>query len=131
MLHFMLDFPENEKDSRKLKKVQALVQHFSNLDIYVSKQNISIDKSFINYEEEKREEKLCSLYIQIWNQCLYSLSSHCPRFTSDPMKKVICENLGQVLNLVSEYIYIIYTIYIYIYIYVIHILCIHLIYIYM
>ena len=66
MLHSMLDFPENEKNSRKLKKVQALVQHFSNLNIYVPKQNISIDKSFINYEEEKREEeKLCSLYIQI------------------------------------------------------------------
>ena len=66
MLHSMLDFPENEGDSRKLKKVQALVQHFSNLDMCVPKQNISIDKSFINYKEGKREEeKLCSLYIQI------------------------------------------------------------------
>ena len=45
--------------------MHALVQHFSNLDIYVPKQNISIDKNFINYEEEKMEEKLCSLYKQI------------------------------------------------------------------
>ena len=28
MLHFMLDFQENEGDSRALKKVQELVQHF-------------------------------------------------------------------------------------------------------
>ena len=47
----MLDFLENEKDSRRLKKVQAVVQNFSNLEIYVPKQNISIDKSFMNYEE--------------------------------------------------------------------------------
>ena len=38
MLHAMLDFPENEVDNRKLKKVQELVQHFreqlvSNVDI--------------------------------------------------------------------------------------------------
>ena len=66
MLHSLLDIPENEGDSTKLKKLLALVQHFSNLDIYVPKTNIRIDKSLINYEEEKREEeKLCSLYIQI------------------------------------------------------------------
>ena len=66
MLHSMLEFSGNEKHNRKLKKVQALVQHFSNSDIYVSKQTISIDKTFKNYEEEKREEeKLCSLHIQI------------------------------------------------------------------
>ena len=29
MLHSLLDFPENERDSRKLKKVQKLVQQFS------------------------------------------------------------------------------------------------------
>ena len=34
----MLDFQENEGDSRKLKKVQELVQHFRH---YVSKQNIT------------------------------------------------------------------------------------------
>ena len=29
MLHSLLDFPENERDSRKLKKVQKLLQQFS------------------------------------------------------------------------------------------------------
>ena len=33
MLHSVLNFPENEGDSQKLKKLQALVQHFSNGDI--------------------------------------------------------------------------------------------------
>ena len=42
MLHFMLDFPENEGDSRKLKKVEELVQHFSGqCRHYVPKQNIT------------------------------------------------------------------------------------------
>ena len=42
MLHFVLDFPENEGDSRKLKKVQELFQHFSEqCSHYVSKQNIT------------------------------------------------------------------------------------------
>ena len=70
----MLDFPENEKDSSRLKKVQAVVQNFSNLDIYVLKQNVSIDKSFMNYEEWKSEkEKRCSLDIQISSKCQHSL----------------------------------------------------------
>ena len=29
MLHSMLSFPENEGDSRKLKKAEQIVQHFS------------------------------------------------------------------------------------------------------
>ena len=40
----MLDFPENEGDSRKLKKVQELVQHFCGEQCsrhYVPKQNIT------------------------------------------------------------------------------------------
>ena len=42
MLHSMLDFPENERDSRKLKKVQELVQHFrEQCRRYVPKQNMT------------------------------------------------------------------------------------------
>ena len=69
MLHSMLDFPENEGDSRKLKKVQELLQHFQEqCRHYVPKQNItySIDESkrSINYEANKRrvKKKNCSLY---------------------------------------------------------------------
>ena len=41
MLHSMLGFPENEEDSKKLKKVEKLVQHFSEqCSHYVPKQNI-------------------------------------------------------------------------------------------
>ena len=41
MLHFRLDFPGNEGDSRKLKKVQELVKHLSEqCKHYVPKQNI-------------------------------------------------------------------------------------------
>ena len=65
----MINFPENEGDSRKLKKVQELVQHFQEqCRHYVSKQNItySIDQStrLINYEAKKRREKKknCGLY---------------------------------------------------------------------
>ena len=57
MLHSMFDFPENKRHNRKLKKVQQLVQHFSEQCRHVPKQNIGIDESLINYEEEKREEK--------------------------------------------------------------------------
>ena len=69
MLHSMLNIPENEGDSRKLKKVQELVQHFQEqCRNYVPKQNItySIDESTrtINYEAKKRKEKNknCSLH---------------------------------------------------------------------
>ena len=69
MLHSMLNIPENEEDSRKLKKVQELVQHFQEqCTHYVPKQNItySIDESTrtINYEAKKRKEKNknCSLH---------------------------------------------------------------------
>ena len=45
----MLDFPQIEGDSRKLKKVQELVQHFcKQCKHYVTKENItyrSIDES--------------------------------------------------------------------------------------
>ena len=60
MRHEMLDFLENEGYSKKLKKVQASVQHFSEqLRHFVPKQQfVSIDESFINYEEEKREEEI-------------------------------------------------------------------------
>ena len=75
MLHSVFDFPEKEKYNRKLKKVQTLVQHFSNLDIYVPIQNISIDKSFINYEEENSEKKNCvvCIYKAETNVCMHSL----------------------------------------------------------
>lgn len=51
MFHSFLDFVENERDSRKLQKVQELVNNLVS--------NISIDENLINYEEEKVEEKLC------------------------------------------------------------------------
>ena len=41
----MLDSPENEGDSRKLKKVQELAQHFCEQCrryVYVPKQNITL-----------------------------------------------------------------------------------------
>ena len=42
MVYSMLDFPENERDSRKLKKVQELVQHFhEQFRHYVPKQNVT------------------------------------------------------------------------------------------
>ena len=52
MLHSMLHFPENEGDTGKLKKVQNLVQHFSEQfrNYYVPKKNVSIDESLIGYE---------------------------------------------------------------------------------
>ena len=60
MLHFILDFTENEEDSRKLKKVQELVQHFSEQCRHVPSYNINIHENLMNYEAEKREEeKLC------------------------------------------------------------------------
>ena len=52
MLHLMLHFPEKEGDTGKLKKVQNLVQHFSEQfrNYYVPKKNVSIDKSLIGCE---------------------------------------------------------------------------------
>ena len=42
MLHSVLDFPENEEDSRKLKKEHEVVQHFREQCIpYVPKRNIT------------------------------------------------------------------------------------------
>ena len=44
MFHSMLDFPESKGDSRKLKKVKELVQHFQEQRvgiIYVPKQTIT------------------------------------------------------------------------------------------
>ena len=42
MLHAMLDFSENEGDSRKLKKMEKLVQYFSERRRdYVRQQNIT------------------------------------------------------------------------------------------
>ena len=48
----MLHFPEKEGDTGRLKKVQNLVQHFSEQfrNYYVPKKNVSIDKSLICYE---------------------------------------------------------------------------------
>ena len=55
MLCSMLDFPENERDDRKLKKVQELVQHFcEQCRHYVPKQNItykSIEESLRSINE--------------------------------------------------------------------------------
>lgn len=57
MYHEMLHFPKNEGYSRKLKKVQTSVQHFSEqLRHFVPKQQfVRTDESLINYEEGKRE----------------------------------------------------------------------------
>ena len=62
MLHSILGFPENEGDSRKLKKVQELAQHFCKQCRHydVPEQNISYKQVWtfeINYEEEKREDE--------------------------------------------------------------------------
>ena len=55
MLQSKLDFPEKEGDSRKLKKVEELVQHFSGqCRNYVPKQNITYKHW---WKLEKREEK--------------------------------------------------------------------------
>ena len=41
-IYSMLNFPENERDSRKLKQVQELVQHFrEQFKHYVPKENIT------------------------------------------------------------------------------------------
>ena len=62
MLHCMFNFPENKGDSRKLRKVQELVQNFSEeYRHYVQKQNISIDESLINYEKSKVKKKNCEV----------------------------------------------------------------------
>ena len=54
MLHSMLHFPEKKGDTGKLKKVQSLVQHFSeqfrNYYVPPPPKNVSIDKSLIGYE---------------------------------------------------------------------------------
>ena len=68
----MVNFPGNERDSRKLKKVLELVQHFREQCTYYSSiyQKISNDGNLINYEEEKKERekrKNCSLYISETN----------------------------------------------------------------
>ena len=57
MLHSMLDFPENKEPSRKLKKVQELVQHFREQYRYnVSKQNITY-KHWWEFEKKWRIKK--------------------------------------------------------------------------
>ena len=57
----MLNFPGNEADSRKLKKVEELVQHFSEqCRHYVPKENITFKhwwKCDINYEEDREKRK--------------------------------------------------------------------------
>ena len=62
----MLDFQENEGDSRTLKKVEEPVQHFrEQCKQYGLKQNITYEHWWkfdeITYEKEKREE-VCILY---------------------------------------------------------------------
>ena len=51
MLHSMLHFPEKEGGTGRLKKVQNLVQNFSEQfwNYYVPKKNVSIDESFIGH----------------------------------------------------------------------------------
>ena len=57
----MLSFPEDESDSRKLKKVEELVQHFRDqCRNYVPKQNITCKhwwKCEINYKEDREKGK--------------------------------------------------------------------------
>ena len=59
MLHAMLDFSENEGDSRKLKKMEKLVQYFSERRRdYVRQQNTTYKhwwKFEINYEEDREK----------------------------------------------------------------------------
>ena len=52
MLHSMLHFPENERDTGKLKKVQNLVQYFNEQfrNYYEPKKNVSTEESLIGYE---------------------------------------------------------------------------------
>ena len=80
MLHSRLDFPENEEDRRKLKKVQELVQHFRGEQCrdYVPKQNMTyrhwwkFDIDLLESEEEKREEEklVCTnLKLQTFTEC--------------------------------------------------------------
>ena len=65
----MLHGPEKERDSRKLKKVKELVQHFReqcNIMYQNKLQLVSIDESLrsIDYEAKERKGKRenCSLY---------------------------------------------------------------------
>ena len=60
MLHSILIIPENEGDSKNLKKVQELIQHLvSNVEI-VPKQNITCKRwrkiRKINYEEKREKD---------------------------------------------------------------------------
>ena len=46
----MLDFPENEEDSRNLKNVQELIQHFSEkFRYYVPNQNVTFKNEEQNF----------------------------------------------------------------------------------
>ena len=70
MLYFNAWCSENEGDSRKLEKVQELVEHLcEQCRHYVPKQNVTYKhwwKFEINYEEKKRsKEKL--QFAQIWS----------------------------------------------------------------
>ena len=76
MLYFNAWCSENEGDSRKLEKVQELVEHLcEQCRHYVPKQNVTYKhwwKFEINYEEKKRsKEKL--QFAQIWNEPLQSM----------------------------------------------------------
>ena len=46
----MLDFPENEEDSRNLKNVQELIQHFSEkFRYYATNQNVTFKNEEQNF----------------------------------------------------------------------------------
>ena len=46
----MLDFPENEEDSRNLKNVQELIQHFrEKFRYYVPNQNVTFKNEEQNF----------------------------------------------------------------------------------
>ena len=55
MLDLMFHFHEKEGDTVKLKKMQNLVQHFSEQfrNYYVARKNVSIDESLIGYERRR------------------------------------------------------------------------------
>ena len=49
----MLDFPENEEDSRNLKNVQELIQHFSEkFRYYVPNQNVTFKNEEQNFQKK-------------------------------------------------------------------------------
>ena len=105
----MVDFPKNEGFSRKLKKVQTSVQHFSEqLRHFVPKQQfVRTDESLINYEEGKREAEKTVQFLQIWNKRLRK-SSVCNEMCFGPMCWAILENVPYKKVIIDKCIYFSY-----------------------